>query len=674
MEQTAQKLEDLPEAGQVVAPEPPAELAEPPVVIVGNGPVGMRVARELAERAPRTPVVIYGDEPHEPYNRVRLSSWLAGELTLEGLAQPLQSPAGSLIEERMGYRIQAIDGAARTVVDSSGRVQPYAELVLATGSSPLVPGIPGIDLAGVFTFRDLDDTNRLLARRLRSHHTVVLGGGLLGLEAARGMQRGGTRVTVIEHADRLLGRQLDEAASECLKAAVEALGIDAVVGDGVKTVLGDQRVAGVRLHSGREIPCDTLVLATGIRPNIGLAGPARIAVGRGIRVDDAMRTSVDHIYAVGECAEHRGRLYGLVAPGLEQAAVAAAHIAGMTGHYAGSVAASRLKVVGTQVFSMGPMGAGEGPGYGRTTVYRDDAAGVYRKILVRRHRLVGAIGIGEWDETVRLQTLIGRGGRFWPWQVLRFRRSGRLWPAEDSQGVAAWPALAVVCQCTGVTRGTVGQAISGGACSVGDVSGATGAGTVCGSCKPLVAELLAQPAAPEPVARHRLLLGLGGLGLAGALALFFAPVVPYATSVQHDWHWDVLWREGLAKQISGFTVLGLFVLGLLISPVKRIRRFAAAGRFDAWRLFHVVLGLLAVVGLAVHTGFRTGSGLNLLLIVAFTTTLAAGALSTGVIALEHRIGGALARRLRRQTVWGHILLFWPVPALLGWHIFKTYWF
>lgn len=645
-----------------------------PIVVVGNGPVGMRAARELLDRLPDRPVVIYGEEQHEPYNRVRLSSWLAGELDWVGLAQPLTRPFGTQFEERIGLRVVEIDRERRCVVDNRGITQPYYRLVLATGSTPYIPNITGVDLPGVFTFRDLDDTNRLLARRVRSHHTLVLGGGLLGLEAARGMQRCNTDVTVLEHADRLLGQQLDEAASARLQATVEALGINVRVGDGVAEVLGRERVEGVRLRSGSVLHCDTLILATGIRPNVSLASQSRLAFGRGIKVDDQMRTTDPDIYAIGECAEHRGQVYGLVAPGLEQAAVAAADIAKAESGYSGSVAASRLKVVGTQVFSMGPMGASGETYNGRAFVFRDDARGVYRKVLVNRHRLIGAIGIGDWDETVRLQTTIGQKQRIWPWQVLRFLRSGHLWPAEDSQGVAGWSPNTVVCQCTGVTRGTISEAIALGACDAATVSRATGASTVCGSCKPLVNDLLGTSAPAEPVPMRRTLLTSAIVALVGALAILFAPPIPYANSVQHALHWDVLWREGLLKQITGFSVLGLLVVGLLVSLRKRTGWLNRLGRFDGWRLAHIVLGVLVIAALVAHTGLRLGSGLNGLLMGAFSLMLLVGAVSAGVIAFEHRIGGMLAQRLRRQAVWLHILLFWPVPALLGWHVFKTYWF
>jgi len=645
-----------------------------PVVVVGNGPVGMRFVKELLDRQPDRAVVIYGDEQHQPYNRVRLSSWLAGELDWNDLMQPLDSATAPSVEERIGYRVVAIDREAKTVVDSAGFVQPYGSLVLATGSTPFVPRIPGIDRDGVFTFRDLDDANRLLARRARSHRTVVIGGGLLGLEAARGMQRSNTCVTVVEHADRLLGRQLDEEASAILRHDVEALGIEVVIGDGIAEAAGSDRIERVVLRSGAQLECDTLIVAAGIRPHIALAQDARLAFGRGIHVDDAMRTSDPFIYAIGECAEHRGQVYGLVAPGLEQAAVAASGLAQQEGHYAGSVAASRLKVVGTQVFSMGPMGDGEDPHYGVAHIHRDTESGTYRKILVRRHRLVGAIGIGEWDETVRLQTLIGRSERLWPWQVLRFVRTGRIWPAGDGQGVATLPAASVVCQCTGTTRGRISEVIARGACDAQQVARETGASTVCGSCKPLVAELLGNREAREPVAMHKALLVSAIVALIGAIAFFLFPVIPYADSVQHAWHWDVLWREELYKQISGFGVLGLFTVGLLVSVRKRTRAMDRAGPFDLWRMLHVVLGVLVVIGLVAHTGLRVGHGLNFMLLATFSVMLLLGAITTAVIAFEHKLDAGMAQRVRRQATWLHILLFWPVPALLGWHVFKTYWF
>ncbi len=659
-------VEALEQAVPVIHADAPA-----PVVVIGNGPVGMQFAREMLKRDPQARLVIYGGERHPPYDRVRLSSLLAGDVAWSSLSESLALPPGAEVAQRLGCRVTCIDTARRLVIDEQGGEQPYRKLVIATGSCPYVPDLEGIDKAGVYTFRDMDDVNQLMARRVRSHHTVVLGAGLLGLEAARGMQRSNTRVTVVEHADRIMGQQLDEAGAQALASQVEGLGISLVVGDGVRRVLGRDRVEALELRSGQVLACDTLVVATGIRPNIELAQMAGIARGQGIRVDDAMQTSVADVYAIGECAEHRGHVYGLVAPGLEQAAVAAAHINGQSGHYQGSVAVTQLKVVGCPVFSVGAVADESAIGYGSKPVYRDEARGVYRALVIRRNRLVGAVGVGEWPDSRRLQIAVTRGQWILPWQRWRFLRSGSLWPAEDLTDASAWPASAPVCQCRNVTRGTISEAIGSGAYNVDRVTECTGAGGVCGSCRPLIQQLLGAQDV-EPVPYWRLLLGSAAFSLLLALAFLLLPAIPYADSVQTAWRWDLLWRDGLLKQITGFTILGLFVLGLAISPRKRVRALQALGRFDHWRLLHVVLGVLVAVTLLLHTGLRLGSGMNLWLMLSFVGVLLLGALSTGVISLEHRIGGALAARLRRKSVWWHILVFWPVPVVLGFHILKTY--
>ncbi|MEM7400579.1 MAG: FAD-dependent oxidoreductase [Pseudomonadota bacterium] len=652
----------------------PPERGPLPVIVVGNGPSGMRVVRELLSHNSDIPIIIYGEEQYEAYNRVQLSSWLAGEIDWETLLQPLDKNEAHNVTEKVGYKIDSINVDNKTVTDNTGNIQHYSKLVLATGSNPHIPKIKGIHATGVYTFRNLKDANALLARRASSHHTVVLGGGLLGIESARAMQIGNTKVTLIENTDRLLGQQLDNEASKLLQKEIVSLGIDIIIGDGVIEAIVNERLNGIRLRSGKEIACDTLIVATGIRPNINLAKSAGLTYSRGITVNNAMQTSNRDIYAIGECVEYQSKVYGLVAPGLEQASVAAANISKIVNNYAGSIAASRLKVVGTQVFSMGPMGVNEIQHFGITYSYHDDKKGVYRKILVHRYRLKGAIGIGDWAETVRLQTIIGKNKWIFPWQIVRFINSGNIWPEEVSQSVNAWPSHALVCQCMGVTRGSIGNAISAGACKLEEVSKKTGASTVCGSCKPLVQDLLGTQSMHEPVAMYKTLIGFSSFALLAALLFFLAPAIPYATSVQHDWHWDVLWREQFNKQVSGFTILGLFIVGLLVSLRKRIRIFDKLGKFEFWRMFHILLGILAVLGLVAHTGFRMGNGLSFFLMLSFTCMIFVGAISTGVIGFEHRISNALATRVRRLSVLWHILLFWPVPVLLAWHILKSYWY
>lgn len=644
-----------------------------PIVIVGNGPAGMEVARQLLARRADFHLVIFGAECHPPYNRVRLSSVLAGELGWDGVTDQLVVPIGARVEQRLGYRVAYIDYQRHCIFDEQGQPQPYSKLILATGSRPHIPNITGIDLAGVYTFRSRDDAEMLMARRVRSHHTVVLGGGLLGLEAARAMQRNGTRVTVVEHADRLMGTQLDLEGSRTLAAQIGRLGIELVVGDGVRKLLGDIRVAGLKLQSGARIACDTVIVATGIRPNTELAKTARIAWGDGVRVDDNMRTSAEDVYAIGECAEHRGRIYGLVGPGLEQARVAASHIVGEDGGYQGSLASTRLKVAGCDVFSMGPMGAHEERFGGQHYYFRDPDSGVYRTLLIHRHRLRGVVAIGPWGDTRRMQAAVAEQLWIWPWQQWRFVRTGSLWPAGTVDTVADWPPTALVCQCKSISRGQLTDAIEVGATDVVALRECTGASSVCGTCKPLLEQLLGSPVV-EPVAGHRWLLVSASLALLGVMAFLLLLPVPYADTVLAAWRWDALWRDGLLKQISGFTVLGLFVTSLLLSPRKRLKKFQSIGRFDFWRWGHVALGLLVMVALLAHTGLRLGEGLNLLLMVSFLFTLLFGGLLAGVIAVQHRIGISLAARLRSQSLGWHILWFWPVPVAVGFHVFKSYWY
>lgn len=640
-----------------------------PVVVVGTGPVGIRFVEQLLQRNPCTPVVIYGNEPWEPYNRVRLAGLLTGELDFTAIQNPLKLMTHHRVVQHHNCEIVAIYPENKQVVDRLGNRQHYSKLVLATGSSPHIPNIEGIQQAGVYTFRNLSDAQQLIARRTRCRRAIVLGGGLLGLEAARGLQKFNTDVTIIEHASRLMAQQLDDEAGSLLRKHIMSENIQIVLGDSVKSVIGYDSISGVELRSGHTIDCDTLVIATGIRPNFNLAREAGIAVGRGIRVNDQMQTSDADIFAIGECAEHRDRIYGLVAPGLEQASVAAHAIAGGTARYAGSQAVTRLKVVGVSVTSAGQCSERDASSQLRSLSWRSADKHRYRKLLLQRNRLRGVIAFGDWNESNRVQECIQRACYLWPWQRRRFLRTGRLWPLQDASSVTDWPASAVVCQCTGVNRGTLSKAILAGHCSVEALGKQTGAASVCGSCKPMLAELVGSQA-NEPEAGSRTLVWTGMAALLSALVMLLAPAIPFADSVQATIHWDQLWRDGLIKQVSGFSLLAL---GILVSLRKRVKRISF-GNFDDWRLVHVVLGMLAVATLIAHTGLRLGHNLNLYLMLSFVGLLLVGGVASAVIGLQHVLPRGIANRSRELSLWMHILLLWPLPVLLGFHILKTYWF
>ncbi len=649
----------------------PAPMSDP-IVVVGAGPIGVRAVQEIHRRLPWQPVVLLGAESWQPYNRVRLSAALAGDVPWADIMSGDQVPDDPRVSMRLGSAVVAIDREARVVVDAQGRWQDYRALVLALGSSPHIPNIPGTGLAGVFVLRDLGDAQQLAARRVRTRTTVVLGGGMLGLEAARAMQRSHTEVIVVEHANRLMPRQLDLRASAGLRESIETGGIRVVLGDGPAAIVGEQRVAAVRLRSGRLVACDTVVIAAGIRPNIDLARKAGLAVGQGIRVDDSMRTSDPAILAVGECAEHRERIYGIVAPGLEQAAVAAHTLSGGSAQYLGSLAATRLKVVRCPVFSMGEVGAEDLPDFSRALVHAA-GSGRYRKLVLRRGRLIGALALGAWPGVARVQEAVAHERRIWPWQLLRFVRSGELWPADDDAQVQDWPAAATVCNCMGVTRGRLSESIAGGCDSVAGLAAGTGASTVCGSCRPLLAQLLGSSAPREAVRGAGPLFALAAFAALLAALLLALPGLPYADSVAVPLHWDLLWRDKLFKQISGYSLLALSLALAVLGLRKRMRRFVL-GEFAGWRVVHVVIGALVVAGFVAHTGGHFGSRLNFLLASSFVGAALSGGLFALAIAREHALDPVRVRKLKSGAQWAHVLLLWPLPILLGFHIAQGYLF
>ena len=329
------------------------------IVIVGSGPVGMQLANELSLRNVETPIVVYGSEPVEPYNRVRLSDYLAGELYRDALTIDECPSTTSKIEYRYNCAVKWIDKKEKTVTDASGRVQRYAKLVLATGSTPFMPNIGNRHYKGVYTFRTLGEADELMSRKIRTRHTVVIGGGLLGLETARAMKKYRTEITIVEHNKWLMMQQLDEQGANYLASFVKDQCIRVITDDSVISVTGNQRVEGVTLRSGIHISCDTLIVAAGVRPNISLAYDTGLICRKGIRVNDQLETSEKDIYAIGECAEHKDYVYGLVKPGFEQAAVLADRITGGDARYIGSICATQLKVVSQSVFSAGRTGVDE---------------------------------------------------------------------------------------------------------------------------------------------------------------------------------------------------------------------------------------------------------------------------------------------------------------------------
>ncbi len=365
-----------------------------PLVVVGNGMAAARLVDDLTKAAQgRYAIAVVGDEPRLAYNRVLLSSVLAGETASHEIElKPAAWWRDRGVTLKYGCVATEVDVGRRELKVANGESIAFSRLVLATGSTPLRLNVPGADLAGVHTFRDSRDVDLLLTLAAQKKRVVVVGGGLLGLEAAYGLAKAGSSVTLIHLMDRLMERQLDAPAAALLKSLVERKGIRILLNANTARIHGEARVDGVELADGRRIDADAVIFAAGIRPNIALAKDAGITVNRGIVVDDHLQTVAPDIFALGECAEHRGICYGLVEPAYEQARVLAQHLAGRATSYGGSVVATNLKVSGVSVFSAGDFIGAEGS---EAIVLNDAKGGTYKKLVISGGCLTGAVLVGD---------------------------------------------------------------------------------------------------------------------------------------------------------------------------------------------------------------------------------------------------------------------------------------
>jgi nitrite reductase [NAD(P)H] large subunit len=374
------------------------------LLVIGNGMCSLRLLEELtAVAAGRFEITVIGAEQSPAYNRVLLSPMLAGELATSNVAlKPASWYAQNGITLRTGQPVTRLETAGRVAVLRDGTCIPFDICVLATGSEPIRLPLPGSDLEGVVTFRSLQDAHILKSAAEAKGSAVVIGGGLLGIEAAYGLVRAGASVTLIHLVDRLMERQLDAAAARLLRCALEAKGIRVVLSTATRAILGDRCVTAVELDDGCRIDCSLLVMAVGVKPSVALARDAELKTGRGIVVDDRLMTSLEDIFAIGECAEHRGQCYGLIEPGYEQARALARHLADLPSSYEGSLSAASLKVSGIPVFSIGTF-EGEDT---EAILLEDHEAAIYRKLVVRDGRLVGAVLFGDTSDSLWYRDLI----------------------------------------------------------------------------------------------------------------------------------------------------------------------------------------------------------------------------------------------------------------------------
>ena len=474
------------------------------LVLIGNGMAGIRALEELLKIAPgQHDITVFGAEPHPNYNRILLSPVLAGEQTLDEIVlNDWDWYRDNGITLHAGWTVESVDRARRTVQARNANGDtlsvPYDRLVLATGSNPFILPVPGKDLPGVLAYRDIADTQAMIDAAATYRHAVVIGGGLLGLEAANGLMKRGMQVTVVHVAPWLMERQLDEVAGKLLQQSLEARGMRFLLGAQTEALLpaASGRVGAVRFKAGTapepEIPADLVVMAVGIRPNTALAERMRLHVNRGIVVTDTLQTVTDpRIYAVGECAAHRGIAYGLVAPLFEQGKVLATHLAEFgIGRYTGSLTSTKLKVTGIDLFSAGNFSGGE---HTEQIVLSDPVGGVYKKLVIQNNRLVGACLYGDTVDGSWYFKLLREGRDIQDIRErLMFGESNLGDTGHQGQNKAA--ALAdsdEVCGCNGVTKGSICKAIKDkGLFTLDEVRKHTKASASCGSCTGLVEQLI----------------------------------------------------------------------------------------------------------------------------------------------------------------------------------------
>jgi nitrite reductase (NADH) large subunit len=479
------------------------------LVIIGNGMAPGRMLEHLFEKAPgQYQVTIFNAEPRVNYDRIMLSPVLSGEKEYEEI---VIHGDGWYIKNNVtlykGHKVVGIDRLNKTVTSSHGVVESYDKLVIATGSVPFIIPVPGSDLPGVLSYRDLDDVQAMLLAAQSRAKAVVIGGGLLGLEAAAGLSSRGMDVTVLHVMPTLMERQLDPAAGYLLKKAVEERGIKVMTSANTKAIIGNGKVEGVELADGTVIPATLVVMAVGIRPNVGLARDAGLAVNRGIVVDDGMSTSDGNIMALGECAEVGGQVYGLVAPLYEMARVAASHLAGDTSAaFVHSDTPTKLKVTGIDLYSIGDFADGDDR---EEIVLRDATAGVYKRLIIRQNKIIGTVLYGETGDGAWFNDLKKKGT-----DISEMRETlifGQAYqggaPLDPMAAVAALPDDAEICGCNGVCKGKITSTItSKGLTSLDDVRAHTKASASCGSCTGLVEQLMAitlgdnyNPAAVTPM-------------------------------------------------------------------------------------------------------------------------------------------------------------------------------
>lgn len=559
------------------------------VVVIGAGPVGLRFAKLLLNYNLEVSIILFGAEAHSPYDRVNLGNLFGDNpCHLDDLA--LEYPIDNRLELKLNCKIIEIDRKHKRVITSEGQCQHYSKLVMATGANAYLPDFAGNNLEGVSLLRTLDDALALREKSKLARQIIVLGAGVLGLEAALSLNNDNNQVHVLERNSEV--RYLRVAKDPSLQEIVTQ-NLSVHTNTRVLKVLGKRQVSGVLLRNGQQLNCDLLLVAAGVIPDTKLAHCAALKVNRGVIVNDFLQTSDPDIYALGDCAEHRRATYGLIAPGYEQAETVARNLSGANTRYEGSNTNTRLKL-----------------------------------------------------NTIKVDVHLD---------------------------IKQWPEERLICDCNAVSCGRIVAAIRSGSNNIEALGEVTGAATNCGSCRPLLIELLGKASKVEPPKSWLFLQFMAFVTIFIGVLYLLLPGLSYQGSISNGVRWDEIWSNSFARQITGFSLLFIAVIVSLISIRKRVNIFSW-GDFTSWRNAHLILGLLIMITLLIHTGARAGENLDSVLMVCFVVVLFTGGLLTGSIANQHKFNVVNARKLRIGSLWLHLLALWPLPALLTSHVLKSYYF
>lgn len=652
------------------------------LVVVGNGNVSFWLLKKLGEKGyfARNRVIVFSEEAVPAYDRISISQIFEGaDLGSISFASSDQYGAAG-IELHLDDPVEAIDTKTSTVRSRSGKSVAYDQLVFATGSRSFLPPIEGVENPNVFTYRSIQDVQEIMDRARASTSACVIGGGFLGVELVECLQKLGLTVHIIEQNPGLFPRQMDQICGQKVATILESKGVHVHLMRRCQRIRRHGEQLLLEFKDQEVLLVDMIIFAVGIRPRDELARAAGLRLGPlgGIAVNSSMETSDPKIFAIGECVYLANKIYGLVSPGYQMAEVLASCLTGIRREFIDQTQAFSQSCFGIRLTSFGQHASGKAIQFESST-----ASGlVYRKLLVKEGRLVGAYGVGDWPEISRIQKLVDQKASLSGKQIRSFEEQGSIGssltldcPLQD------WPNDAIVCNCLSLSKGYLCQRVARDNLNAEQLIAQTRASTVCGQCQPLVMQLARKEGAVSSSPFSKRGFSVNGLALASALSLFGTlaflawPSIPVPASYeQAEPRLWVLLQNRTFQELSGFTVMGFSLAALLFSLRKRTLLFGRKDSMKLWYILHAVLGFLGLVAMVVHSGGTVGSHLNAVLALVFSLTIALGGLAGLGMTLSNRMSVQNGRLLRTGLAWTHILVFWIYPLLLLLHVFSSYYY